>query len=178
MFSKVSVKYAARLWVDHLLATVTCNRILEPAVLVGRDGTKVTLREINPDEAFAHLETLIGILQMARCLPLPFFIDEKVVKPVFKKEVDFNDHQSTKAYVAAARNAFVQEPFSKDSSGRRRPAPADEPDARAAFAGLQPFEMRCDFVPALAEQGDRNLFGYLAETLCVPLVEHLESFPG
>jgi hypothetical protein len=38
--------------------------------------------------------------------------------------------------------------------------------------------MRCDVVPALAEEGDRNLFAYLAETLCVPLAEHLESFPG
>ena len=178
MFSKVNVKYAARLWVDHLLATAVSNRILEPAVLVGRDGTKVTLGEINPDEAVSHLETLVGVWQMARCLPLPFFIDEKVVKPVFMKEVDFNDQPSTKAYVAAARNAFVQEPFSKDSSGRRRSAPADEPDARVAFAGLQPFEMRCDLLPALAEQGDRNLFGYLAETLCVPLTEHLETFPG
>ncbi|MFT4556145.1 MAG: exodeoxyribonuclease V gamma subunit [Planctomycetaceae bacterium] len=177
-FSKVNVKYAARLWVDHLIATATCNRILEPAVMVGRDGTKVTLGEIKPDQAFAHLETLVGIWRTARCLPLPFFIDDKVVKPVWKSEVDFADQQSTRAYIATARNAFVQEPFSRDSSGRRRPAPADEPDARAAFAGLQPFEMRCDIVPALAEVGDRNLFAYLAETLCVPLAEHLESFPG
>jgi exodeoxyribonuclease V gamma subunit len=178
MFSKVNVKYAARLWVDHLIATATCNRILEPAMLIGRDGTKVTLGEIKPDQALAQLETLVGIWRTARCFPLPFFIDDKVVKPVWKSEVDFSDQQSTKAYVATARNAFVQEPFSRDSSGRRRPAPADEPDARAAFAGLQPFEMRCDVVPALAEEGDRNLFAYLAETLCVPLAEHLESFPG
>jgi len=177
-FSKVNVKYAVRLWVDHLIATATCNRILEPAVLIGRDGTKVTLGEIKPDQAFAHLETLVGIWRTARCLPLPFFVDDKVVKPVWKSEVDFADQQSTRAYIATARNAFVQEPFSRDSSGRRRPAPADEPDARAAFAGLQPFEMRCDIVPALAEDGDRNLFAYLAETLCVPLAEHLESFPG
>jgi hypothetical protein len=178
MFSKVNVKYAARLWVDQLIATATCNRILEPAVLIGRDGTKVTLGEIKPDEAFAQLETLVVIWRTARCLPLPFFIDDKVVKPVWKSEVDFADQQSTRAYIATARNAFVQEPFSRDSSGRRRPAPADEPDARAAFVGLQPFEMRCDIVPALAEVGDRNLFAYLAETLCVPLAEHLESFPG
>ena len=177
-FSKVSVKYAARLWVDHLIATAISKRILEPAMLVGRDGTKVTLAEIQPDQAFAHLETLVRIWQIARCFPLPFFIDDKVVKPIWKNEVDFTDRQSTTAYVAAARNAFVQEPFGKNSAGRSRSAPADEPAALAAFAGLQPFELRCDVVPALAEEGDHNLFAYLAETLCVPFSQHLETFPG
>ncbi|NQV29104.1 MAG: exodeoxyribonuclease V subunit gamma [Rhodopirellula sp.] len=177
-FSKGNVKYAARLWVDYLIATVICNRVLPPAILVGRDDTRVTLTEITPHEAFTHLETLVGIWQIARCFPLPFFMDEKVVKPVWKNEVDFADRQSTTAYVAAARNTFVQEPFGKSASGRSRPAPADEPDARVAFAGLQPFDLRCDVVPAFAEAGDRNLFAWLAETLCVPFAGQLESFPG
>ncbi len=183
MFSKVKVKYAVRLWIDHLLATATCNRVLEPAALIGRDGKMVTLQGIEPDQAIAHLETLAGIWRMGCCLPLPFFIDDsekndKVVKPIWAKDVDFEDEQSTRAYLAAARKAFIFEPYNNDSSGRRRSAPADEPDARAAFAGLQPFDMRCEVVPALVNQGDRNLFGYLAETICVPLTEHLESFPG
>jgi exodeoxyribonuclease V gamma subunit len=177
-FSKVSVKYAARLWIDHLIATAICNRILEPAVLVGRDGTKVTISEIKPDEAIAHLQKLIGVWQIARCFPLPFFVNKEVVKPIWKNEVDFADRQSATAYIFAARNSFVQAPFGKDSSGRRRPAPAEEPDVQTAFAGLQPFEMRCDAVPALAKEGDRNLFAYLAEQLCGPFAEHLESFPG
>jgi exodeoxyribonuclease V gamma subunit len=177
-FSKVSVKYAARLWVDHLVATAICNRILEPAVLVGRDGTQVTLSDIKPDEAFAHLETLVRVSQNARCYPLPFFINKEVAKPIWKNEVDFADRQSMTAYVAAARNSFVRAPFGKDSSGKNRPAPADEPNVRAAFAGLKPFDIRCDAVPALSQEGDRNLFAYLAETLCSPLVEHLEEFPG
>ena len=183
MYSKVKVKYAVRLWIDHLIATATCNRILEPAALIGRDGRMVTLRGIEPDQAIAHLETLAGIWRMARCLPLPFFIDDcekndKVVKPIWAKDVDFDDAQSTRAYLAAARKAFIYQPYNNDPSGRHRSAPADEPDARAAFAGLQPFEMRCEVVPALAACSDRNLFGYLAETICVPLTEHLESFPG
>jgi exodeoxyribonuclease V gamma subunit len=177
-FSKVSVKYAARLWIDQLIATAVCNRILEPAVLVGRDGTKVTVSEIKPDEAIAHLQKLIALWQIARCFPLPFFVSKEVVKPIWKNEVDFTDQQSATAYIFAARNSFVQAPFGTDSSGRRRPAPAEEPDVQTAFAGLQPFDMRCDAVPALAEEGDRNLFSYLAEQLCVPFAEHLESFPG
>ena len=177
-FSKVSVKYAARLWIDHLTATAICNRILEPAILVGRDGSQVKLSEIKPDEAFASLETLIRVWQIARCYPLPFFVSKEVAKPLWKNEVDFADRQSVTAYVAAARNSFVREPFGKDSSGKTRPAPADEPDARAAFAGLQPFDLQCEAVPTLAEEGDRNLFAYLAETLCSPLVEHMEKFPG
>jgi exodeoxyribonuclease V gamma subunit len=178
MFSKVSVKYAARLWVDHLIATATCNRILEQAVLVGRDGTKVTISEIQPDEAFAHLEKLISLWQIARCFPLPFFISKDVVKPIYDQQVDFTDRQSTTNYIAAARNKFVQAPFGKDSSGRTQPAPADDPGVQTAFAGLQPFELRCDVVQALEDEGDRNLFAYLAEQLCGPLAAHLESFPG
>lgn len=183
MFSKAKPKYAVRLWIDQLVATACCDRILEPAVLIDRNGKKTTLGEIKPDEAFAHLESLVGIWHLARCLPLPFFIDEsekydKVVKPIWAKDVVFEDPQSTRAYLAGARKVFMFEPYNNDPSGLRRPAPVDEPDARAAFAGLQPFEMRCDVVPALAEQGDRNLFAWLAESLCVPLCEHLEDFPG
>ena len=57
-------------------------------------------------------------------------------------------------------------------------APADEPEARAAFAGLRPFELCCDAVPELSQYGDRNLFASLTETLCTPLTEHLEAFPA
>jgi exodeoxyribonuclease V gamma subunit len=177
-FSKANVKYAARLWVDHLVATAICNRFLEPAVLVGRDGTQVTLSEIKPDAAVAHLETMVRVWQIARCYPLPFLINKEVARPIWKNEVDFADRQSMTVYVAAARNSFVRAPFGKDSSGKTRQAPADEPDARAAFAGLQPFDIRCDAVPTLSQEGDRNLFAYLAETVCSPLVEHLESFPS
>ena len=178
MFSKASIKYATRLWIDHLMATAVCDRILEPAILIGRDGTKVALGEVRPDEAMAHLSTLIATCQAACCLPLPFFVDDKIVKPVWKSEVDFTDQQSTKAYVATARNVFYKEPFNTDRSGRRQPAPADEPEARAAFAGLQPFEMRCDTLPIFAEGDDRILFACLAEKLCVPMAERLESLSG
>lgn len=177
-FSKVSVKYAARLWVDHLIATVTCNRVLEPAILVGRDGTKASLSEITLDEARAHLERLVGIWQMALQFPLPFLVNDKVVKPLWQNEVDFQDQQSTSAYIMNARNSFTQGSFVKDSSGRNRPAPADEPDARSAFAGLRPFDLRCSDLPILSDQGDRNLFAWLAESMCCPLAAHLESFPG
>jgi len=178
MFSKVKPKYAARLWIDHLVATASCNQILEPAVLVDREGRQVTLGKIQPDQAFAHLEMLVGIWRAARCFPLPFFIDEKVLRPVYEQQVDFDDPQSMTMYVAAARNAFIRPPYNQDSSGKRQPAPADEPDARAAFAGQQPFEMRCDAVPVLAEQGQRNLFAWLAESIAVPLTDQLENFPG
>tara|TARA_R110002072_G_scaffold303123_1_gene494672 strand:- start:81226 stop:84642 length:3417 start_codon:yes stop_codon:yes gene_type:complete len=178
MFSKMKPKYAARLWIDHLVATASHKQRLEPAILVDREGKYLTLGEIQPDQAIAHLETLVDIWRTARCFPLPFFIDEKVVRPVYERKVDFNDPQSTKMYLAAARNAFVQGTRNWNSSGNDQPAPADEPDARAAFAGRQPFEMQCNVVPAFAEQGERNLFAWLAETICVPLTEHLENFPG
>ena len=55
VFSKVSMKYATRLWVDYLIATAISNRTLEPAVLVGRERTQATLSPVGPDEAFAHL---------------------------------------------------------------------------------------------------------------------------
>ena len=175
-FSKVSEKHVVRFWIDYLTATAACHRILEPAVLVGRDNTSVTFSELKPDEAVTHLETLIKLWQIAQCFPLPFLINDKVFKPVSKGEVDFSDHQSTTAYIAAARNSFVQQSFAGGSSGRRQPAPAEEPDARTAFAGLRPFDLQCDAVPALAELGERNLFAHLAEKLCSPLVAHLESF--
>lgn len=177
-FSKTSIRYAARLWVDHLIATAVCNQLLEPAVLVGQKGSSVTLGGIQPDRAMSHLETLVRLWQVAQRLPLPFFIDDKVLKPIWKREVDFTDPQSTSAYIAAARTTFVKEPFGNRHAGRPRPAPADEPDARAAFAGLNPFEMRCGLVPDLAADDERNLFAFLAESLGVPLAEHLESFPG
>lgn len=177
-FSKVSVKYATRLWIDHLIATVICGRVLDPAMLVGRESTRTSLTGINPDEALTHLEFLVRLWQIARRFPLPFLINDKVVKPICKTEVDFQDQQSLNAYIAGARSSFVQGQFIKDSSGRDRPAPADEPDARTAFTGLQPFEMRCSDVLELANEGDRNLFAYLAEALCRPLAEYLESYPG
>ena len=178
MFSKASVKYAARLWVDYLIATAISNRILEPAVLVGRDGTQATLSEIKPDEAFAHLETLVGTWQAAKNFPLPFFVNKDVAKPIWSNEVDFADRQSTTAFVATARNSFNKKPWASNNSSADRSAPADEPEARAAFAGLRPFDLCCDAVPELSHHGDRNLFACLAETLCIPLTEHLEAFPG
>lgn len=178
MFSKASVKYAARLWVDYLISTVVNNRVLEPAVLIGRDGTQATLSEVKPDEAFAHLENLVGTWQVARSFPLPFFVNKDVAKPIWNNEVDFADRQSTTAYVASARNSFNKKPWASSNSSADRLAPADEPEARAAFAGLRPFDLCCDAVPELSQHGDRNLFACLAETICVPLTEHLEAFPG
>lgn len=177
MFSKASVKYAARLWVDYLISTVINNRVLEPAVLIGRDGTQATLSEVKPDEAFAHLATLVGTWQAARSFPLPFFVNKDVAKPIWNNEVDFADQQSTTAFIATARNSFNKKPWASNNSKADRLAPADEPEARAAFAGLRPFDLCCDAVPELSHNGDRNLFACLAETICVPLTEHLESFP-
>lgn len=177
-FSKINARYATRLWVDYLIATAVCDRTLAPAVFAGRDGTSVTLSEVQPEEARDHLETLVRLWRIAQSVPLPFFMDESTLKPIWKNGVDFADQQSMMEFVAAARSAFVKEPFASYRTGRRRPAPADEPDARIAFAGLQPFDLRCSLVSEFDQPGDRNLFAYLAETLCVPLVRHLESFPG
>lgn len=178
MFSKVSVKYAARLWVDYLISTVINNRVLEPAVLIGRDGTQATLSEVRPDEVFAHLEKIVGLWQIARSFPLPFFVNKDVAKPIWNNEVDFSDQQSTTAFVATARNSFTRKPWASGNSGADRQAPSDEPEARAAFAGLRPFDLCCEAVSELAMNGERNLFAYLTETLCIPLTDHLEAFPG
>jgi exodeoxyribonuclease V gamma subunit len=178
VFSKVSMKYATRLWVDYLIATAISNRTLEPAVLVGRERTQATLSPVGPYEAFAHLENLVGMWQVARSFPLPFFVDKDIAKLIKEDEVDFADRQSTTAFISKARNSFNKEPWGNSNSSADRPAPADEPEARAAFAGLRPFDLRCDAVPELAQHGDRNLFTCLAETLCTPLAEHLESIPG
>ncbi len=178
MFSKVSVKYAARLWVDYLISTVINNRVLEPAVLIGRDGTQATLSEVRPDEAFAHLEKIVGLWQLARSFPLPFFVNKDVAKPIWNNEVDFSDQHSTTAFVATARNSFTRKPWASSHSSADRQAPADEPEARAAFAGLRPFDLCCEAVPELEQHGDQNLFATLAETFCSPLTEHLEALPG
>lgn len=178
MFSKVSVKYATRLWVDYLISTAISNRVLEPAVLVGRGGTQATLSEVKPDEAFAHLEKIVGVWQIARSFPLPFFVNKDVAKPIWNNEVDFSDRQSTTAFVATARNSFTRKPWARNKSSADQLAPSDEPEARAAFAGLRPFELCCDVVPELSQHGDRNLFASLTETLCTPFTEHLEAFPA
>ena len=168
-YSRVNHSRLLRLWLDHLLATVSLGRCAGESRLVGRskDGESLVLLPIECDAAMTELEKLLRLYRLALRLPLPFFSDAvpKVVELLQREEITIEDGVSTGELIHVARRACEYSRFGA--------AELDLPSARTAFAGRDPFEMPCSEAPGLEELRDGHLFAYLVETICKPMLDYV-----
>lgn len=164
MYSKHKTKYHLRLWLDHLLLAAS-GEANGSSQLVARDrvGKYLEFEPIKPDFALDRLTCFVRLFRAARRMPLPFFPD---AVEVFTDKVSEDDEVLTlEDGLFAARVTF--------ENPRSIPVMAEEPSIRTAFAGCDPFAMRCSQAPGFEGEGDRNLFAYLVDAIYRPMMDNL-----
>ena len=168
-YGNVGLDRLPRLWLEHLLLTATAGQPLGPAVLVGRHGQQLQLAAVTPDVALEQLQHLVRLYHIGRQVPLPFFRDAvaKVLKELRDNGPDLDSPRRVERLLYLARYAY-------EENYPGSPA-AKLPAVRLAFAGRDPFEMRCADTPGLEEAGDRLLFLHLIETICLPMLPFLPT---
>lgn len=170
-FSKLDAKRIPRLWLDHLLATATLQKAVGDAQIVGRAGTNTTIvvKPIDPDAAVDELTNLLRLYRVAVRVPLPFFRASvtTAIEQLCKGKFADNDNVVDERLLPDARRAF-ERPYIGTPE-------ADLAAVRAAFAGRDPFEMTCQEVPGLEEHGEQNLFLYLVNSICGPMLQYVDS---
>ena len=168
-YSNISMKRVLTLWLDHLLVTAMSGQSLGPAILVGRGigERKITLQPVTLETALSELTTLVRLYRISRRVPLPFFPESvgKVIESMRSRGLDLEDPSTIQDLLFDAERQYEYQYIGV--------AAADRPSVRAAFAGREPFRMKCYEVPRLKHEGDCEVFVYLVRTICKPIVRHL-----
>lgn len=172
-YSKISSKRIPGLWLDTLLATAARKRrCRQPAILVGRPGKSDSRVMIDPPTAAAarvHLEQLVNLSRAARETPLPLFPESLAVVTDALRH-DANALSDMDQLLRRARREYEGNPH--------KPGSSQDPSVKAAFAGQDPFALKCRDVPEFASLGDTNLFAYLAGKIGPGMVEALSDKNG
>ncbi|MAE65798.1 MAG: exodeoxyribonuclease V subunit gamma [Phycisphaeraceae bacterium] len=170
-FSKLQLKHVLRLWVDRLLLSAD-TAASGDAHMVFREADEVTIPPVDPDEAMGHLQDLVGLYRLARCLPLPFFSESAstVIRMMHKEKLDLDDSDFARRAAYQARWAYEHQ--------RDRKADADRFPVRAAFSGRHPFDMTCAEAPGFESGGREPLFLALFERICRPILRVAPSLEG
>jgi len=168
-YSNIAMKRVPRLWLDHLLATAMSGRSLGPSVLVGRGAkdSKITLAQVTPETALGELRKLVQLYRISRRVPLPFFPESvgKAIETLRRDGLDHDDPSAVQDLLFEAERQYEYQHIGV--------AAADRPSVRAAFAGREPFGMKCSEVPGIENENDCTLFVYLIRTVCEPMVDYL-----
>lgn len=155
-----------QLWLDYLLATAISADPGCSAVLVGRENKnfRIKMSGITPEDAVKHLATLINLYRLSRRWPLPFFAKSDNVMKVLNS-ADLDSNARLREAVVDSRRAYKQ----SSNYGSTAPSQADQPAVKAAFAGRDPFEMKCREAPGFEALADNPLFIHLYLVICKPM---------
>ena len=170
-YSKVNPKHVMRLWLDHLLVTVSEGRSLGAAISIGQPdgsgGNRIELHAISPADAKVELEKLLQWYRLSLRFPLPLFPDAiaSIVSAIFKGN-DIQDDRVRRRMLYEAESEFNHQTFGT--------AAVDLFSVRIAFAGREPMKMTCADVPELEAEGDLTLFQCFVDSICLPMVDHLD----
>jgi hypothetical protein len=138
-------------------------------VLVGRaDGkSQIKLEAISPTDALNELARLIRLYRISRIVPLPFFPDSvAAVIDLVLKGKRLGDSGDLAGLIFAAQEAYEYQRVGR--------AAAALPTVQAAFAGRDPFAMKCSEVPGLEAGGDELQFVYLVKSIGMPMIHYWE----
>ena len=186
-YSKMKISRTLRLWLDHLLVAASLQQAAGDTRIVGRLGkcTTIGFKPIAPDAALEHLTHLLQWYLAAVRVPLPLFPApvDRAIEQLHQGKFAGNDDRLDDGFLHEAEDAFQR-------SFLRIPD-AEKASVRIAFAGREPFRMTCQEVPGLEKHdqevpeqeklGDKNLFLYLVNSICrpmLPYIVHQEQGPA
>lgn len=170
-YSKVKAKQVIRLWLDHLLATLSTGHAIGPAILVGQakkpGEDRIELRTISPQEAKIELEKLLVWYGLSLRFPLPIFPNAlaSVVSGMFKGG-DIEDETSARQMMYFAESEYLYQKVGI--------AEADLFSVRTSFAGREPMRITWGDLPGFESKGDMSLFHSFVHSVCQPMVDRLE----
>ncbi|MBM4090842.1 MAG: exodeoxyribonuclease V subunit gamma, partial [Planctomycetes bacterium] len=172
-YSKVDAKRVLRLWLDHLLVAAALQKPAGQTLLVGRAAasTMIALHPIEPAAALVELGNLLRWYRVAIRVPLPFFrmSVKKAIEELYRNRNGLadNDSKVDDGFLPKARHEFEYQHVGT--------AEVTLPSVRTAFAGRDPFRMTCGEVPGLEEYGNQNIFLYLVNSICRPMLPYVGS---
>jgi exonuclease V gamma subunit len=186
-YSKMKVSRTLRLWLDHLLVAATLQQAAGDTRIVGRLGkcTTIGFRPIDPDDALEHLTHLLQWYLAAVRVPLPLFPApvDRAIEQLHQGKFAGNDDRLDDRFLREAEDAFQRSYLGIPD--------AEKASVCVAFAGREPFRMTCQEVPGLEkhdqkvpereEPGEENLFLYLVNSICrpmLPYIVHQEQGPS
>ncbi|MEI7836431.1 MAG: exodeoxyribonuclease V subunit gamma, partial [Planctomycetota bacterium] len=145
VYSKHHVRRHLKVWVDHVLVTASLGLAKNSGLVAWCKEDKTEwaaiqwFSAVDEQTARRYISQLLRLWAAAHRMPLPFFVDLVDSRRTFEKKRKTILSHEERLFMARQEFEYVH----------GRPPLSREPDIITAFAGRDPFAMRCSDVPGL-----------------------------